>query len=75
MMISKTLRKMEALRGFVQIPAKNRSELIGNTPLPCSTTLNGNLARLDKYGRLWSPFLKGRFFLQIYLTRKRKTKN
>jgi len=60
-MISKTLRKMEALRGFVQIPAKNRSELIGNTPLPCSTTLNGNLARLDKYGRLWSPFLKGRF--------------
>ena len=38
-----------------------RLELIGNIPLPYSTTLNGNSARLDKYGRLWSEYLKNRF--------------
>lgn len=70
-MISKLLKKMEVLRGFIQIPAKSRFELIGNTPLPCSTTLNGNPARLDKYGRLWSPFLKGKFSLgsRVQLTK------
>ena len=60
-MVSKVLRKMEVLRGFIQIPAESRSELIGNTHLPCSTRLNGNPARLDKYGRLWSSYLKNRF--------------
>jgi len=60
-MVNKVLRKMEVLRGFIQIPAKSRSELIGNISLPCFTTLNGNPARLDKYGRLWSPYLKDRF--------------
>jgi len=60
-MVSKVLKKMEVLRGFIQIPAENRFELIGNTPLPCFTTLNGNSARLDKYGRLWSSYLKNRF--------------
>lgn len=60
-MVSKVLKKMETLWGFIQIPAKSRSEFIGNALLPCSTTLNGNPARLDKYGRLWSSYLKNRF--------------
>ncbi|MGQ9506297.1 MAG: hypothetical protein ACUVTB_00365 [Candidatus Bathycorpusculaceae bacterium] len=60
-MVSKILKKMEALRGFIQIPTENIFELLGNTPLPHVTTLNGNPARIDKYGRLWSSFLKGKF--------------
>jgi len=60
-MVSKVLRKMEVLRGFIHIPTESRSELIGNTCLPCVTMLNGNPARLDKRGRLWSPYLKNRF--------------
>lgn len=59
-MARKTLRKMEYLRGFVQIPSKNRAELIGDVALPYVTTVNGSQARLDKYGRLWSPSLKER---------------
>lgn len=60
-MVGKVLKKMEVLRGFVQIPAETSNELIGNTHLPCVTTLNGCPARLDKYGRLWSSYLKNRF--------------
>lgn len=60
-MVSKILGRMEVLRGFIQIPVASRFELIGNTPLPCFTTLNGNSARLDKYGRLWCLYLKNRF--------------
>lgn len=52
---------MEVLRGFIQIPEENKFELIGDTSLPCVTTLNGNPARLDKYGRLWSPSMKNKF--------------
>lgn len=60
-MMIKVLRKMECQRGFIQIPIIARSELIKNTLLPCFTTLNGFKARIDKYGRLWSNYLKGRF--------------
>jgi len=60
-MISKVLKKMEVLRGFIQVPTRSKSELIGDTPLPCSAMLNGNPARLDKYGRIWSSYLKNRF--------------
>jgi len=60
-MVIKVLKKTETLRGFIQIPSKNRSELIGNTSLPFHTVLNGNKARFDKYGRLWSLYLKNRF--------------
>jgi len=60
-MVSKVLKKMEVLRGFIHIPAESQSELIGDTGLPCVTMLNGNQARLDKYGRLWSTYLKNRF--------------
>lgn len=60
-MASKILKRMEVLRGFIQIPRENIPELLGNTSLPHITTLNGNPARIDKYGRLWSSFLKGKF--------------
>jgi len=60
-MVSKVLQRMEVLRGFIHIPTESLPELVGNSNLPCPTMLNGNPARLDKYGRLWSPFLKNRF--------------
>jgi site-specific DNA-methyltransferase (adenine-specific) len=62
-MVSKTLKKMEVLRGFIQIPTESHYELIGDVSLPCSTRLNGNPAKLDKYGRLWSLHLKNRFLV------------
>jgi site-specific DNA-methyltransferase (adenine-specific) len=70
-MITKVLRKMECSRGFIQIPMSARLELIGDTVLPCSTKLNGFKARIDKYGRLWSNYLKGRFPTStiIYVTK------
>jgi len=60
-MVSKVLGRMEVLKGFIQIPAKSRNELIGDLSMPCETLVNGHTARLDNYGRLWSPFLKSRF--------------
>jgi site-specific DNA-methyltransferase (adenine-specific) len=60
-MVQKSLKKMECSLGFVQIPSSGRSELIGNTQLPCSTKVNGCEAKLDKFGRLWSSVLKNRF--------------
>lgn len=62
-MVSKILGKMEVLRGFIQIRAESRLELIGSMHLPCPTVLNSEPARLDKYGRLWSPYLKDSFRL------------
>ncbi|MGC8895583.1 MAG: hypothetical protein ACP5LB_02275 [Candidatus Bathyarchaeia archaeon] len=32
MMVSKVLKKMEALRRFIQIPTKSISEFVGSTP-------------------------------------------
>jgi DNA modification methylase len=60
-MVIKVLKKMEVNKGFIQIPAESKVELIGNASLPCLTTINNNPARLDKYGRLWSIYLKNRF--------------
>jgi DNA modification methylase len=60
-MAIKVLKKMEALRGFIQIPRESQSELIDNVSLPFSTSLNDNPARLDKFGRLWSSYLRNRF--------------
>jgi site-specific DNA-methyltransferase (adenine-specific) len=70
-MIIKVLKKMETLRGFIQIPAENRLELVGDIQLPQFTKLNGNPARIDKHFRLWSSFLKGKFHQgsRIQLTR------
>ena len=60
-MVKKTLRKMECTLGFVQIPAIHRPELVGQGQLPFSTKVNGLEAKVDKFGRLWSPALKSRF--------------
>jgi len=60
-MIEKILGRMEVLKGFIQIPAKNLKEFTGDMPVPFRTLLNGETARLDSYGRLWSSHLKGRF--------------
>jgi DNA modification methylase len=73
-MVIKALKKSEILRGFIQIPTENESELIGNASLPFPTTLNGNPARLDKYGRLWSQYLKNRFSIDATVELK-KTEN
>jgi len=73
-MVEKVLGRMEVLKGFIQIPAKSRKELIGDIPVPSRTLLNGEIARLDSYGRLWSSFLQGKFPLgsQIQLTKTRE---
>lgn len=70
-MVTKVLQRMEVERGFVQIPVKYRSELVGDTQLPLSTFVNGNPAQLDNYGRLRSPYLKNRFSVgaEIELTK------
>jgi hypothetical protein len=60
-MVSKILGKMEVLRGFIRVPTGSRFDLIGDVRLPCFTELNGEPARIDSYGRLWSSYLKGRF--------------
>jgi len=60
-MVSKILGKMEVLRGFIHVPSESRFDLIGDIRLPCFTKLNGEPARIDNYGRLWSSYLKGRF--------------
>ena len=62
-MIEKVLGRMEVLKGFIQIPAKDRKDFIGNMPLPSKTLLNCKTARIDCYGRLWSSSLKGKFSL------------
>jgi len=58
--VEKVLGNMEALRGFVQIPVKDRARLIGDLPAR-DFVINGELGRLDKWGRIWSPCLKGKF--------------
>jgi len=60
-MVNKVLGRMEALKGFIQIPVESRGELIGDLLTPCKTLVNDKPARLDTYGRLWSPSLKGKF--------------
>jgi len=60
-MVSKVLQRMEVVRGFIQIPTESLPELIGNSKVPYLTMLNDNPAKIDKYGRLWSPFLKNKF--------------
>lgn len=57
---AKVLTKMEVLKGFIHIPMKNRKELVGNLS-PSIVLLNGETARLDSYGRIWSPSLKNKF--------------
>src|SRR3990170_7646371 len=67
-MATKTLKRKEVDLGFINIPAKNRAELLGNTPIPFSTKLNEAPAKIDKYGRLWSEYLKNKFPLNTEVT-------
>jgi len=60
-MVNKKLGKMEVSKGFIQIPTKTRDDLIGDVPMPFKTSVDGEPAKLDNYGRLWSPSLKGKF--------------
>src|SRR3972149_5660210 len=67
-MATKMLKRKEVDLGFINIPAKNRAELIGNTPIPFSTKVNEEPAKIDKYGGLWSDYLKDRFPLNTEVT-------
>ncbi|MCW4045878.1 MAG: site-specific DNA-methyltransferase [Candidatus Bathyarchaeota archaeon] len=60
-MVVKTLKKMEVSLGFIHIPVQHRAELIGDSAVPFETKLNGVAAKVDKFGRLWSDYLKNRF--------------
>jgi len=64
-MVKKKLGEMEVSKGFIQIPMKSRNELIGDLLTPFKTFVNGEPARLDNYGRLWSPSLKNSRFEKI----------
>lgn len=73
-MVDKVLGRMEVLKGFIQIPTKSRNELIGDKLAPCAILVNGEAARVDKQGRIWSPFLKGKFYVgsHVQLTRTKE---
>ncbi len=70
-MITKALKRKEVELGFVHIPAKNRTELVGGLLGPFETKLNDLPAKVDKYGRLWSGYLKGRFPVDTEVTLSR----
>ncbi len=67
-MVTKALKKMEVERGFIHIPAKNRAELMGDQSAPFDTMLNDLPAKVDKYGRLWSDYLKQRYPVDTQVT-------
>ncbi len=73
-MINKKLGKMEVSKGFIYIPIESRKELIGELQTPFETFVNGEPARIDNYGRLWSPYLKNKYpansWVQIIKTRE-----
>jgi len=59
-MIVKSLSKMEVLKGFLYIPANGREGLLSGLS-STSTLVNGETARIDNRGRIWSAFLKNKF--------------
>ena len=67
-MIKKVLKRKEVELGFVHIPAKNRLEFFGELTVPFETRLNGQPAKIDKYGRLWSDSLKQRYSIGTQVT-------
>jgi len=60
-MITKILRRKEVELGFIQIPTKYRSELIGENPHSFDTMVNGEPAKVDRYGRIKSESLKNKY--------------
>src|SRR4030042_369466 len=71
-MATKVLRRKEVELGFVQIPTKYRSELIGENPQSFDTMVNGEPAKVDKYGRIKSESLKSKYPIN---TKVRITRN
>lgn len=71
-MATKTLKRKEVELGFINLPAKDRAELIGKSQIPFITKLNDAPAKVDKFGRLWSEYLKNRFALNAEVTIERK---
>jgi site-specific DNA-methyltransferase (adenine-specific) len=67
-MVTKALKRKEVELGFVHIPAKNRAELLGELIAPFETKLNDLPAKVDKYGRLWSDYLKQRYPIDTQVT-------
>ena len=67
-MVTKALKRKEIELGFVHIPAKNRAELMGDLSVPFDTKLNDLPAKVDKYGRLWSDYLRDRFSVNTEVT-------
>jgi site-specific DNA-methyltransferase (adenine-specific) len=61
-MITKALKRKEVELGFVNIPVKNRAELLGEKIAPYETKLNDLPAKVDKQGRIWcSELLRNKF--------------
>jgi DNA modification methylase len=67
-MVTKALKRKEVELGFVYIPVKNRAELLGDTPVPFETKLNGLPAKIDKRGRIRSEYLKDKFAINTEVT-------
>jgi site-specific DNA-methyltransferase (adenine-specific) len=67
-MVTKELKRKEVELGFVHIPAKNRAEIMGELTAPFETKLNDSPAKLDKFGRLWSNYLKNRYPIGTQVT-------
>jgi len=57
-MVTKVLSPSEVERGFLRIPKKDRAELLGENSAPFDTKLNDSLAKVDKFGQIWSDYLK-----------------
>lgn len=60
-MPSKVLKNSEVSRGFIRIPFKDQEELFEKKLTPFKTKLNQQPATVDRYGRLWSTFLRHRY--------------
>ena len=67
-MLTKTLKKMEVTRGFIQIPVQQKAELLGKLAPPFNTKLNSEPAHVDKYGRIWSAYLKNKYPIDTRIT-------
>jgi site-specific DNA-methyltransferase (adenine-specific) len=70
-MVTKALKKKEVELGFFHIPAKEQANIMKELIAPCETKLNGLPAKVDKFGRLWSPYLKHRYPVGTQVTLSR----
>jgi site-specific DNA-methyltransferase (adenine-specific) len=66
-MVTKALKRKEVEMGFIQIPLKERADLLGGQEVPYETKVNDLPAKVDKYGRIWSDYIQ-KFQLDTYVT-------